>query len=117
MPDLQIPPPWRCHVARDADGATRIALAGELDMAVAPKLEAELVRAQRESASVIVDLGELAFVDSSGVHVLLDADLRARVSGQRLLIAHPARPVLRLFELTGVLDRLDVVDASRPASR
>lgn len=116
MSGIHSPPPWRCDVTREADRATRIALAGELDLTVAAQFRAELVRAQTESATVTVDLGEIAFVGATGLHALLDADARARRTGTRLLIAHPPAPVQRLFEITGVLDRFDIVGASRPAS-
>ena len=54
---------------------------------------------------MIVDLRELEFMDSSGMHALAAADARARASGARLVIAHPAESVLRLLELTGMRQR------------
>ena len=65
---------------------------------------------------MIVDLGRLVFMDSSGLHLLATAAAHARQSDTRLVIAHPTAPVLRLLELTGMSDVLEIVDANRPAS-
>ena len=78
LSDIPAPTGWRCQVTHEADGMTRVALAGELDMAVAPAFRAELERAVTEGASVIVDLRELEFMDSSGMHALAAAEARAR---------------------------------------
>ena len=117
LPDESVAYNWRCRVSPEADGVTRIALAGELDMSVAPAFRAELERALTEHASVIVDLRALDFMDSSGMHALAAADARARTSGARLVIEHPAAAVLRMLELTGILDVLEVVDGSGGAAR
>jgi anti-anti-sigma factor len=47
-----------------------VSLTGELDMATAPQLEEAVERAPAGSR-VIVDLSELAFIDSSGIRALL----------------------------------------------
>jgi anti-sigma B factor antagonist len=117
LSDVSIPQSWRCRVSLEADGVTRIALAGELDMSVAPAFRAELERALTEHAKVIVDLRALDFMDSSGIHALAAADTRARASGARLLIEHPAAAVLRMLELTGMLEVLEIVDGSGSATR
>jgi anti-anti-sigma factor len=45
---------------------------GELDAVTAPQLSAEL-DARNSSRGLVIDLSELTFVDSSGIHVLADA--------------------------------------------
>ncbi len=95
---------------RDPDGAMRIALSGELDIAVAPEFEAALRRALAESKSVIVDLDQLVFMDSSGLHRLAAAGARARQSGVRLVVAHPTPSVRRLLDLTGMSEVLEIFD-------
>ena len=114
LSEIPAPTGWRCQVTHETDGTTRVALAGELDMAVAPAFRAELERAVTEGASVIVDLRELEFMDSSGMHGLAAADARARAMNARLVIAHPAGSVLRLLELTGMREALEVVEGSGP---
>lgn len=116
MSDFHSGAPWSCEIARDRDGAIRVALAGEVDMSVAGALRAALDRALAESASVIVDLRELAFMDSSGIHALAAADARAREFDKRLVIAHPTPSVLRILRLTGLDQILRIVDGAGPAT-
>ena len=61
---------------------------------------------EQEPARVVIDLGGLAFIDSSGLRVLLLADSRARERGRELVLAPGPEPVQRVFEMTGALDVL-----------
>lgn len=97
-------------------GATWLCLGGELDVVAAPALDAALRAAQADRSRVFVDLGELEFMDSSGLHVLLQADARARRADAQLLIARPPASVLRLFELTGALELLSILEARADAA-
>jgi anti-sigma B factor antagonist len=85
------------------NGSTvRLYLRGELDMATRARVESALMRAEDSSASVIeVDLGGLTFMDSSGVHVALDARRRSREKGHSLVLLEGSESVQRVFELTG----------------
>lgn len=59
---------------RGDDGTVVIALTGELDMASAPELEEAIDRAIASAArSVIVDLRQLEFMDSTGIRLLVAA--------------------------------------------
>jgi anti-sigma B factor antagonist len=90
-------------VAELHDGATvRVLLRGELDMATRPQVEGALRRAEDSGAAVIaLDLGGLSFMDSSGVHIALEAHERARRKGHTLLVLQGPAAVERIFELTG----------------
>jgi len=79
-----------------------LALRGELDLASAPSLERQLRDAQASDAErVVVDLRELEFLDSAGLHVLLDAHHRFRAQQRPALFLRRGRPgIQRLFELT-----------------
>ena len=82
-----------------------VALSGEIDIATASAVRQVLAEAVgRAAVGVIVDLGEVTFIDASGLGVLAGAPSRARhLPGGIRLVAVPAR-VLRLLALTG-LDR------------
>lgn len=87
--------------------ATRVRLQGELDLASAHAMEERLAAIEEQRpARVVIDLGGLAFIDSSGLRVLLLADTRAREQGFELLLAPGPEPVQRVFEMTGALDVL-----------
>jgi anti-anti-sigma factor len=93
------------------NGAPVLSVRGELDLASSPALEDQLERAVAEAPSmVIIDLRELEFMDSTGLSVLIRAHQRAQEAGHRLAIVNGSRQVRRLLSLTGVADRLTIVD-------
>jgi anti-sigma B factor antagonist len=86
-----------------------LAFVGELDLASAPLAGGELRDAGALGDVVVLDLLALSFIDCAGLRVLLAADARLRQTGGRLVIVHSSRQVRRLFDLTGVTARLDMV--------
>ena len=88
-----------------------IALAGELDLDGAQRVAQELRRAEATDARrVVLDLRNLQFIDSNGIRLIVEADERLRTEGERLALIRAPRPVQRVFELTGVAERLPFVD-------
>jgi anti-sigma B factor antagonist len=86
------------------DGTVSLSLVGELDLAGARQMEESLAAAERETpARMIVDLGRLAFIDSTGLRLLLQADARARERGCELVLRPGEPAVQRVFEVTGAL--------------
>jgi anti-anti-sigma factor len=93
------------------DGTISIALAGELDLAGARALETRLDEVEREGpARLVIDLGSLAFIDSTGLRLLLQANARARERGCELVLRRGGVSVQRVFEVTGALDVLRFED-------
>jgi anti-sigma B factor antagonist len=91
--------------------ATIIAVSGELDLASSPALQEELERVSGSDADLlIIDLRELDFMDSTGLSVLVRAHQRAEEQGRRLAMVKGPQQVQRLLSLTGVADRLTLVD-------
>ncbi len=96
---------------RDEQRAVVIGVSGELDLASSPELEQELDRGISSNAELlIVDLRTLEFMDSTGLSVLVRAHQRATERGKQLAIVKGPQQVQRLLSLTGVADRLTVVD-------
>ncbi len=93
-----------------ASGTTvTVAAAGEVDMTVAGELEAALAGALRSRPlpeTLVVDLGGLRFMDSSGVHVLLGVHRRAVARGVRLVLLPAPPEVQQVFALCLVEDVL-----------
>jgi anti-anti-sigma factor len=97
---------------RRAGGATVLALAGEFDMAMVEKFERELGDVEAADGNVIVvDLTDVRFMDSSGLRALVVADQRARKIGRRFAIVPGPPPVRRVFELTQLDSRLDLIES------
>jgi stage II sporulation protein AA (anti-sigma F factor antagonist) len=97
---------------RVEDEACVISVSGELDLASSPALEEELDRVVASGAKfVIVDLRDLEFMDSTGLSVLVKAHQRAEEQGKRFGLVNGSQQVQRLLTLTGVAERLTLVDA------
>jgi len=87
-----------------------ITLSGELDLDGAERVAVELQRAEATDVRrIVLDLSGLRFIDSSGIRLILAADARSRTDGDRLALIRGPRPVQRVFELTGVTERLPFV--------
>jgi anti-anti-sigma factor len=94
------------HSEREGDIHT-ICLAGELDLATVPTVERELKDVEATDAlSIVVDLGDLEFIDSTGVRMLLSAHARSLADADRLVLLPGPAPVQRVFEISGVDERL-----------
>lgn len=99
---------------RDADGVT-IALSGELDVAGCPAVAAEVEGAEAEGpARLVIDLRRLAFIDSSGLRVLVGAHQRALAAGRELSVRVGGGTVARAIALTKLDEVLPLV-ADAPA--
>jgi anti-sigma B factor antagonist len=97
------------------EGAFRISLRGELDVSTVPRFNAALSNPDvRRCHSLIVDLSELTFMDSTGLSALLVGEMHSRTRGQRFAIVRGPRHVQELFRLTGVDHFLEVIEP--PAS-
>jgi anti-sigma B factor antagonist len=95
----------------ERDGLVRIALRGELDLSTVNQVEEELTRAETARPSLIVlDLGSLSFLDSTGLRLIVTADQRAREQGRRMAIVRGPGSVDRVFTITKLGDRLEIVD-------
>jgi anti-anti-sigma factor len=53
-----------------------------------------------------MDLGQLAFIDSTGLRLLLQADARAKEHGYELVLRPSTSSVQRVFEVAGALEVL-----------
>lgn len=70
-------------------------------MAAAPTLEDELLRVEGDLVEgVLLDLGELTFLDSSGLRLLLRATTRAKQNGHRLAIVGVGGGPRKVLEIT-----------------
>jgi anti-sigma B factor antagonist len=93
------------------DDAVHLRLSGELDISTAQLLEDDLRRVETERPELIVlDLRDLAFMDSTGLRLLIMADARAKEEGRRLAIGRGNEMIQRVLHLTRLDERLDVVD-------
>jgi anti-anti-sigma factor len=97
-----------------ADGRLVLRPRGELDIATVPRLREAL--AQREPAEALVlDLSGLAFLDTSGLQIVVETGRRARAEGFELTLVRGPHAVQRVFEIAGLVELLPFVDGDAPA--
>ena len=84
----------------EGPGFTRVSVSGELDLATAPELADALAEAPAGAAVVILDLSQLTFIDSTGLHMILAARARLAEADCRLVLIPGAHQVQRIFEIT-----------------
>jgi anti-sigma B factor antagonist len=91
------------EVSRNGD-AVLVRLGGELDLSTAPTVRRALLDAvDGAPGRVVVDLGEVEFMDSTALSTLLEARARLR-ERERFLLAAPGLEARRALEISG-LDR------------
>ncbi len=92
------------------DGATIVALAGELDLYNAEEVRAALLAAcGDEPAVLVVDLAEVTFVDSTALGVLIEA--RSRLADRNSFrLAAPGLETRRALEISGLDKHFSVHD-------
>ena len=91
-------------------GATIVTFTGDLDIASEVDAVTALEAALDGARVIVADLRGLHFLDSTGVRVLLSADLAARERGVRFAVARGDGMVRRVFEVTRIDQRFRVVD-------
>ena len=95
----------------DRDGFVHVALMGELDLSTVAKVQEELRKIEAGSPrTLVVDLSKLTFLDSTGLRCIVTADERAREAGRRVVIVRGPDPVQRVFAITRLEERLEMVD-------
>ncbi|MDP1807822.1 MAG: STAS domain-containing protein [Acidimicrobiales bacterium] len=103
---LPVVNPGELHVSvSGSEPAYEVRLLGELDMSTAPQLREELLRLVSEGATMVtVDLSELAFVDSTGLSVLITGLKRLRQQGGEMALRSPTPGTRRVLEITGLTE-------------
>ena len=104
-------------------GVVVVSVAGELDMATAPQLQDQISDLlERGQTRLVFDLAEVSFCDSTGLSVFVRAKNGADEVGGVVRLAAPQRGVLRILEVSGLVEVLhtypsvdEAVAAQEPA--
>jgi anti-sigma B factor antagonist len=99
--------------------AAWVRVVGELDIATAPRLAQTLRSAELCARRLVLDLRDVVFMDCCGVQVIVNASIRARQAGGRLVVVRGPSSVDRVFGLTGTAPILEIIDlnAGEPAAQ
>jgi anti-anti-sigma factor len=113
-----IPPTFRASVPEDfsvdvnADGVDLIVtVRGELDVLTAPFLWEQMEPALAGvTGKLVLDFGELGFIDSMGLGVIVRAHsrLRGESAERQIIVRHLNAHARKVFEITGLDRVLDV---------
>ena len=96
------PPEFSCLTSLD-HGEAVLAVTGELDMSTAPQLSRSLAAVlDRHPHRVTLELGGLAFIDSTGLTLLVRTSNRLKQDAGALHLAHATPPVRRVLEIVGL---------------
>jgi len=90
-----------------AGGRQTILIAGELDKATAPQLDALISRLATRPGEIVLDVKGLTFMDSTGVRLILRALELCSEHGCSFTLRSPTPEVRRLLDAAGVSDYLD----------
>ena len=99
------PAPFEVNVGDLENGVQTISVRGELDLSTAPELEGPLEETlERGEGSVLIDLSQCEFIDSTGIALIVRAwqRLDGGENGRALMICSQNDQVRRVLEITGL---------------
>jgi anti-anti-sigma factor len=106
-----LPAAFACSLSSCGQDQMCVRVAGDLDVATTPQLQHALHTAQSQARLVILDLHELTFIDSVGVHTIVDASVQAREAGRNVVLLRGPRDIDRVFRLTGTCGDIEYRDS------
>jgi len=105
------PRPLTLEVDRSDEGAPRLVIVGEIDLATTPALEeAAMALLDERPRELVLDFRGVPFCDSSGVGVLVRLYNKTTVTGGRLTVRSPSANVRAVLEMTSLTRILRIQD-------
>jgi len=87
------------------NGTTVVALSGDVDLQTSPAVRQQLLECLENHKRLVVDLGTVSYIDSSGVASLVEAFQVSRKKGADFALASVSPAAMRVLSLA----RLDKV--------
>jgi anti-anti-sigma factor len=108
-------PPRFAWEARERGSVLHVNFRGEVDLAVYNEcldgLEQPLAGPE---GVIVVDLGDVTFIDSTGIRLLITLRQRAEARGKQLLISRVSRRALRVLDVSGLTPRFEYLEGHPP---
>jgi anti-sigma B factor antagonist len=105
-------------VVRRKGAAAAIELQGEWDVAgLASVRQAISTVIDDVPECIVLDLSRVGFMDSTGLHAAIELTRRSTAQNIRLAVIPGPGPVQRMFEITGLLEKLPLVEQGPNGSR
>lgn len=101
--------------ATSGGAARRIAVEGEIDLYTSPELRTALLDAFKQSnPRVVINLAQVAYMDSSGVATLVEGLKQAAKHGREFIIESPSQAVLKVLQLSKLDSVFNIQEQGAP---
>ena len=95
--------------AEPPDVPAVVTIGGDLEYGTAGPLRTALLGfSQRDADALVLDMGAIEFLDSTGISLLIQAKQRFDAQGTRFVLRHPPPRVTRVLEIAGVADMFTI---------
>lgn len=95
-------------INKDLNGKTlTLQIVGRLETSTAPELEETIDASLSGVEELIMDMGELEYVSSAGLRVILKAQKSMNAQGSMKVI-HVNETIMEVFDITGFVDILTI---------
>jgi anti-anti-sigma factor len=99
------------YISTDASGRKTLHIAGEVDLSTCSSFRSGLASCMVEQDSQLtIDLTHVDFMDSSGLHALMEATREIMKNGGSVSLRNPCHTVHRLLEISGLLGYFSLTD-------
>lgn len=106
---------FEVSIAEHADVYSVVAVRGEVDLHTASKVQYAIERGSEGVEAVVVDMGDIAFMDSTALAALMRCRESLEKKGISLRLTAPSHAVERIFAVTGFGDYFDVYPSREAA--
>ncbi len=109
-------PPIRVEVT-ELDGGVRLAaVAGRLDSATVPTIEAALLAPVQRGAAIVYDLADLGYISAAGVRLIVAAVRRAEAVQARIAFARVPAEIAETLSVSGFAMFLSIFESRDEAA-
>ena len=106
---------FEASISEHAEGYSVVSVRGEMDLHTAPRFQYAIERAAEGVGTVVVDLGDVAFMDSTALSALIRSKDTLGQQEISLRLAAPSKAVERIFSVTGFQDYFDIFPSREAA--
>lgn len=99
---------FKVSIDEHADAYSIVSVRGELDLHTAPKVQYAIERGAEGVETVVVDMADVAFMDSTALSTLMRAKENLEKDGTSLRLTTPSGAVQRIFDVTGFGDYFEI---------
>jgi len=99
------------YISTDPSGAKTLHITGEVELSTCSTFRSSLVSCIAGlNTQLTIDLTHVEFMDSSGLHALMEATRTIRKQGGSVCLRNPSHVVHRLLEISGLLGCFQITD-------